>query len=381
MMKRISILGATGSVGQQTLSVVRQHPDQFKIVALAAGKDVAGLTAAVREFQPERVALADQGAYQNLRSEIGNSKTEILCGEEGVLAVACHDADICVAAIVGVAGLAPALAAIEHGRTVALANKEALVCAGPLMLRAVEMSGAKILPVDSEHNAIFQVLEQHNRGAVRRIILTASGGAFRDKSAAEIYNATREQALRHPNWTMGEKITIDSATMMNKGLELIEAHYLFAMPPEQIEILIHPQSIIHSMVEYIDGSVLAQLGPPDMTVPIAYCLGYPARISTAAKALNFDEIKNLTFAAPDNGRFPALKLVRAALAAGGAMPTIMNAANEIAVAAFLAGKIPFGRITEIIDATMQRVENAPIKTLADLMAADAVTRRVAQESM
>jgi len=378
-MKKISILGATGSIGQQTLAVVRQHRDKFKITALAAQKNVAVLAAVVREFQPELVAIADEAEYQNLKSEIGIVKTEILVGESGVMEVAKYDADICVAAIVGIAGLAPTLAAIEQGRTVALANKEALVCAGPWMLHAVEKSGAKILPVDSEHNAIFQVLENHNRDQVKKIIITASGGPFREKLKAEIYNATPEQALKHPNWNMGEKITIDSATLMNKGLELMEAHYLFTMPPEQIEILIHPQSVIHSMVEYMDGSVLAQLGPPDMTVPISYCLGYPHRIATQIKSLNFAEIKSLSFESPDADRFPALGLTRAALTAGGAMPTIMNAANEIAVAAFLGRKIPFGRITEIIDVAMQQVENTRITTMADLFAADAAARRKAEE--
>jgi len=380
-MKNISILGATGSVGQQTLAVVRQHPDKFKITALAAQKNIVALAAAAREFRPELVAIADEGEYQNLKSEIGSLKTEILVGESGVIEAAKYNADICVAAIVGIAGLTPTLAAIEQGKTVALANKEALVCAGPLMLHAAEKSGAKILPVDSEHNAIFQVLENHNRDKVKKIILTASGGPFREKSKAEIYDATPEQALKHPNWNMGAKITIDSATLMNKGLELIEAHYLFAMPPEQIEILIHPQSIIHSMVGYVDGSVLAQLGPPDMTVPISYCLGYPHRIATAAKPLDFAEIKNLSFESPDTVRFPALGLTRAALTAGGAMPTIMNAANEIAVAAFRARKISFGRITEIIDAAMQQVENTRITTMADLFAANAAARRKAEEMM
>jgi len=378
-MKKISILGATGSIGRQTLAIVRQHPDEFKITALAAQKNVAALGAAVREFQPELVAIADEGEYQNLKNKLSGLKTKILVGEEGVIAVAEYNVDICVAAIVGIAGLAPTLAAIEQGRMVALANKEALVCAGPLMLSAIEKSGAKILPVDSEHNAIFQILENHNRDQVKKIIITASGGPFREKSKAEIYNATPEEALKHPNWSMGAKITIDSATLMNKGLELIEAHYLFAMPPEQIEILIHPQSIIHSMVEYVDGSVLAQLGPPDMTVPISYCLGYPNRIVTEAKPLNFAEIKDLSFERPDFNRFPALNFTRAALRAGGTMPTIMNAANEIAVAAFLASKIPFGRITEIIDAAMQQVENTRITTMADLFAADAAARQKAEE--
>lgn len=377
-MKRVSILGATGSIGQQTLAIARQHPDKFKVVAIAAQKNVAALATAAREFAPELVAIADAAEYGNLKSEIGNLKTEILVGEEGVIEVAKRQADICVAAIVGIAGLAPTLAAIEAGRTVALANKEALVCAGPLMLAAIKKSGAKLLPVDSEHNAIFQVLENHNRDAVRKIILTGSGGPFRTWDKKQTQNATTEQALNHPNWSMGAKITIDSATLMNKGLEFIEAHYLFAVPPEQIEILIHPQSIIHSMVEYVDGSVLAQLGPPDMTVPIAYCLGYPHRIATQAKSLNFPELRNLTFEAPDTDKFPALNLTRAALAAGGAMPTILNAANEVAVAAVLAQKIPFGCITDIIDAAMQYVENAPIKTMADLMMADAAARRQAE---
>jgi len=378
-IKKISILGATGSIGQQTLSVIRQHPDKFKITALAAQKNVEALAVAAREFRPRFVAVDDITLYPELKKALADVDVEIAGGRAAVMEAAHREADICVAAIVGIAGLEPTLAAIERGRTVALANKEALVCAGPLMLQAAQKSGAKILPVDSEHNAIFQVMENHNRAAVRKIILTASGGPFRAWDKNKIQNATREDALRHPNWSMGEKITIDSATLMNKGLEFIEAHYLFAMPPEQIEILVHPQSIIHSMVEYADGSVLAQLGPPDMRVPIAYCLGYPQRIATAAKPLNFAEIKSLSFEEPDVDKFPALNLTRAALAAGGAAPTIMNTANEIAVAAFLAGKITFGRITEIIDAALQRVENAPIKNLAELFAADAAARRASEE--
>jgi 1-deoxy-D-xylulose-5-phosphate reductoisomerase len=247
------------------------------------------------------------------------------------------------------------------------------------MLSAAAQSGAKILPVDSEHNAIFQVFENHNRDAVHKIILTASGGPFRDWSLEKIKTATRAEALAHPNWSMGEKISIDSATMMNKGLEFIEAHYLFNLPPEQIEIVVHPQSIIHSMVAYQDGSVLAQMGPPDMRVPIAYCLGYPQRIATTAAQLDFTQINSLSFMPPDEVRFPALQLARAALAAGGNAPTVLNAANEAAVAAFLAGQISFGKITDVIDAALQRVENTPLNSIADVLAADAITRRTVRE--
>jgi 1-deoxy-D-xylulose-5-phosphate reductoisomerase len=378
-MKTVSVLGATGSVGQQTLAVIRQHPDKFQIGALTANRDVAKLAAAAREFDAECVAIADETKYAELKNLLSDTKIEILVGDDGVREAARRAADITVAAIVGIAGLAPTLAAIAQGRTVALANKESLVCAGPLMLAAVQKSGATLLPIDSEHNAIFQVLEQRNHDAVKKIILTASGGPFRTWDKSVIQNATRAQALNHPNWHMGEKILIDSATMMNKGLEFIEAHYLFNIPPPQIEILIHPQQVIHSMVEYMDGSVLAQLGPADMTVPIAYCLGYPGRITNAAKPLSFAELKSLTFEAPDADKFPALRLAPAALSAGGTMPTIMNAANEVAVAAFLAGKINFGKITEIIDAVMQTAENAPLKSMADVWAADVAARARAEE--
>lgn len=377
-MKTVSILGATGSIGQQTLDVVRRHPGQFKITALAAQKNVETLAKAAKEFQPELVAIADGNEYPKLKELLAGTRIEIAVGEAAAIDAARHPADICMAAIVGIAGLAPTVAAIEQGKTVALANKESLVCAGQLMLAAVKKSGATLLPVDSEHNAIFQVFENQNRNQIRKIILTASGGPFREWTKDQIQNATREQALKHPNWNMGTKVTIDSATMMNKGLEFIEAHYLFDMPPEQIEILVHPQSIIHSMVEYNDGSVLAQLGPPDMRVPISYCLGYPQRVATEAKSLNFAEIKNLSFEAPDDVRFPALGLARAALSAGNAMPTVMNGANEVAVSAFLDGKISFGRITDVIDAAMQRMENTPQNSIAELLAADQAARRTAE---
>lgn len=378
-MKTVSILGATGSIGQQTLDVIRAQPEKFKVTAMAAQKNVAALAAAAREFMPELVAIADGNAYHELKGELRDLPIEIAAGEGAVIDVARYSADVCMAAIVGIAGLAPTLAAIEQGKTVALANKEALVCAGPLMLSAVMQSGAKLLPVDSEHNAIFQVFENHNRDQVRKIILTASGGPFREWDAKKIKNATRDEALCHPNWSMGEKITIDSATMMNKGLEFIEAHYLFGMPPAQIEILVHPQSIIHSMVEYTDSSILAQMGPPDMRVPISYCLSYPARINNQVPSLDFAKMKTLSFEQPDEQRFPAIKMARAALAEGRAMPTIMNAANETAVSAFLDGKISFGRITEIIDAALQRIENSPQNSIQDVFAADAAARRWAGE--
>jgi 1-deoxy-D-xylulose-5-phosphate reductoisomerase len=379
VVKKITILGATGSIGQQTLDVIRQHPDKFKISALTANKNSTALVAAAKEFQPDVIAIADAAAAKELRTEIGNLKIEILCGDEGVIAAARHQADICVAAIVGMAGLVPTLAAIETGKIIALANKEALVCAGQIMLQAARKYQVRILPVDSEHNAIFQVLEQHNHAAIHRLILTASGGPFRSWPADKIAMATRADALNHPNWSMGEKITIDSATMMNKGLEFIEAHYLFNIPPAQIDILVHPQSIIHSMVEYVDGSILAQLGPPDMRVPIAYCLAYPQRIATATQKLNFAEIKSLSFEQPDDARFPAMALAKLALAAGGMAPCTLNAANEVAVAAFLAGKISFGRITEIIDQSLQRVENTAMNSITDLMAANHRARRMAEE--
>ncbi|HCM83794.1 MAG TPA: 1-deoxy-D-xylulose-5-phosphate reductoisomerase [Alphaproteobacteria bacterium] len=377
-MKRISILGATGSIGRQTLDIVRQHPDKFKVAALVGQKNVAALAAAALEFQPDFVAIADGNAYPELKAALRGMQVEIAAGEGAAVEAARYDADICMAAIVGIAGLPSTLAAIEQGKTVALANKEALVCAGPLMINAAKKSGAKILPVDSEHNAIFQVLEQDNQKQVQKIILTASGGPFRNWPQEKIQTATRAAALDHPNWSMGEKITIDSATMMNKGLEFIEAHYLFDMPPDQIEILVHPQSIIHSMVAYQDGSILAQLGPPDMRVPIGYCLGYPRRLALNTASLDFTAIKNLSFEPPDDLRFPALGLARSALAAGQIMPTALNAANEVAVAAFLADKISFGRITEIIDGAMQRIENAPQNTIQELLAADLAARQIAE---
>ena len=377
-MRCLSIFGATGSVGQSTLDLVRSESGAWRIAALTAHSDVAGLAALAKEFRPEVAVIADESRYAELKAALADTGVEAAAGAEALVEAAKRAADIVVAAIVGIAGLAPTMAALEAGRNVALANKESLVSSGALMMQAAVKSGATILPIDSEHNAIFQCLASGKIEEVRRIILTASGGPFRTKSRAEMALMTPAQAVAHPNWSMGAKISVDSATMMNKGLELIEAHHLFPVGLDKIEILVHPQSVIHSLVEFQDRSTLAQLGSPDMRIPIASALAWPHRMETACAPLDLVTIGRLDFEAPDEVRFPATALCRAAIAEGGARPAQLNAANEVAVAAFLAGKISFTAIVDLVRQVMDaHGVNVPT-SLHDIYHVDAETRRHAQ---
>ncbi|MYE00891.1 MAG: 1-deoxy-D-xylulose-5-phosphate reductoisomerase [Alphaproteobacteria bacterium] len=374
----VSVLGATGSVGANTLSVIAEHPERFRVVALAAGRNAAALVQQARAFRPEFAAIADPSGYPTLKEGLAGTGIEAAAGAEAVVEAARRDAEWVMAAIAGAAGLESTLAAVERGAVVALANKESLVCAGELMMAAARASGSMILPVDSEHNAIFQVFDARCREAVRRLILTASGGPFRCASRNAMAAVRPAEALKHPNWDMGAKITIDSATMMNKGLELIEAHHLFAMPGDAIDILVHPQSIVHSMVEYADGSVLAQLGTPDMRTPIAVALAWPERGAAAGERLDLSAVGRLDFEPPDPERFPALVLARAALESGGTEPAALSAANEVAVAAFLSERIGFLQIAEIAGDTVAELGSVRLSSLDDVRSADREARKVAE---
>lgn len=380
-MKTVSILGATGSIGQSTLDLVKREPEAYQVLALTANSDVDGLAAAARVTNAQLAVIADESRYEALRAALAGTKTDVAAGPQALVDAARLQADWTMAAIVGCAGLAPTLAALETGKTVALANKEALVSAGDLMLAVARRTGATLLPTDSEHNAVFQCLDQSAPKGVAKIILTASGGPFRTWSSAEMKAAKPEQALKHPNWSMGAKITIDSATMFNKGLELIEAHYLFDMPAERLEVIFHPQSVIHSMVEYIDGSVLAQLGSPDMRIPIAHCLAWPGRIDTPVARLNLAQIARLDFEAPDEERFPALRLAREAMVSGGAKPAILNASNEVAVAAFLERRIAFTDIAEIVESVLHAYDPPAPSAISDVLEIDGEARRLAARQM
>ncbi|MFK4003907.1 1-deoxy-D-xylulose-5-phosphate reductoisomerase [Qipengyuania sp. NPDC077563] len=378
MTRTISILGATGSVGASTLDLVRRNSDAWRVGALTAHSNVQELAAQAREFGPEIAVIADEARYSDLKVALSGSGIEAAAGRSALCEAAERPTDVIMAAIVGCAGLAPVMAAIKQGHTVALANKEALVSAGEVMTAAVEAHGATLLPVDSEHNAIFQCLQGGNLADVRSITLTASGGPLR--LVDDLDSVTPQQAIAHPNWDMGAKISVDSATMFNKGLELIEAHHLFPVGLDKIRIVVHPQSVIHSMVEYRDGSTLAQLGPSDMRVPIASCLAYPRRMNTPMAPLDLAAIGELSFFAPDEVRFPATKLARQAAEAGGAAPAVLNAANEIAVAAFLAGKIRFSRIPVIVEAVLNAANLPPDpQTLDDVLLVDSAARQLAEE--
>ena len=377
-MKAVSILGVTGSVGQTTVRLLRQHPERFRAAALVAGQNVAALAALARELRPALAVIADAQQETALREALAGTGIATAAGPAAVCEAAAFPADVIVAAIVGAAGLAPTMAALQQGTTVALANKEALVCAGPLMLAAARQHGARLLPIDSEHNAIFQVLTHERPEGLLKIALTASGGPFRTWTPEAMAHATPEQALRHPVWAMGPKISIDSATMMNKGLEIIEACHLFNLPEAQVEAVIHPESTVHGLVWYCDGSVLAQLGPADMAVPIAYALGWPERLPTDAPTLDLLALGALTFAPVDPVRFPCVGLARAAMRAGGSAPALLNAANEAAVAAFLAREINFMQIPDIIQATLASLPIQPIHSIADVEHADQQARRVAR---
>lgn len=377
-MRSLSLFGATGSVGQSTLDLVRHDAASWQVSVLTAHSDVAGLAALAREFQVQLAVIADESRYQELVQALAGTGIDVAAGADALVDAAQRPVDLVVAAIVGIAGLAPTMAALAAGHNVALANKESLVSSGELMMRAAQASGATILPIDSEHNAIFQCLAGSRLEEVRRIILTASGGPFRTKSAAEMAVVTPAQAVDHPNWSMGAKISVDSATMMNKGLELIEAHHLFPVGLDKIEILVHPQSVIHSLVEYRDRSTLAQLGSPDMRIPIASAMAWPRRMDTPCQPLDLTSIGRLDFEAPDEQRFPATALCRAAIAEGGGRPAQLNAANEIAVAAFLAGKIGFTAIVDLVRHVMDQESPVAPTGLHDIFMVDAASRRHAQ---
>jgi len=373
-MRTISILGATGSIGASTLDLIRRNRDQWRVVALSANSNAAELAQLAREFSAELAVVADEACLPSLREALAGTEIAAAAGEAALVEAAARPADVTVAAIVGCAGLAPTMAAIAQGNTVALANKEALVSAGEVMTAAVAHSGATLLPVDSEHNAIFQCLAGNDLAHVRWITLTASGGPFRDWPAERLAHATPAEAVKHPNWSMGAKISVDSATMMNKGLEYIEAYHLFPVGTERLRIIVHPQSIVHSMVEYRDGSTLAQLGPSDMRVPIASALAWPARMDTPCAPLDLAAIGELTFRAPDEQRFPATRLAREAAAAGGGVPAVLNAANEVAVAAFLSGKLAFTRIAAQVEETLGRFAPRAPASLDEVIALDAEAR-------
>ena len=381
MSRTVSILGATGSVGTSTLDLIERDPERYDVVALTAQSDVAGLASAAKRTNAKLAVIGDPARYAALGEALAGSGIEAAAGPEAIAEAATRDADWTMAAIVGCAGLRPVMAALERGRTVALANKEALVSAGDVMTHAARASGATLLPVDSEHNAVFQCYAHDAPERVSRIVLTASGGPFRTWSLEDMRAITPAQAVKHPNWSMGAKISVDSATMMNKGLELIEAHHLFPIGTEKLSILVHPQSVIHSLVEYVDGSVLAQLGTPDMRTPIAHTLAWPDRMAAPAERLDLARIATLSFEESDPVRFPALGLARAALEAGGAQPAILNAANEAAVAAFLAGRIGFLDIALIVGKVLDRYDPPAPASLDEVFAIDGEARSLAERCM
>ncbi len=385
-LQNVTILGSTGTIGVQTLDVITQHPERFNVYALAANQSVEGLFKQCLTFKPNYAVLLDKSSADQLTQLLSNAKsaTQVLTGMQGLEFISSADeVDVVMAAIVGAAGLKPALAAAKAGKRILLANKETLVMAGSLFMEAVKQGGATLLPIDSEHNAIFQVmpLKQYANlrdGGVRKIILTASGGPFRNYSHAQLKQVTTELALKHPNWVMGAKITVDSATLMNKGLEVIEAHWLFNASPEQIEVVVHPQSVVHSMVEYVDGSVLAQLGNPDMRTPIAYALGYPERIEAGVQSLNLIEIATLQFEQPDTDCFPCLQLAYDALKLGGTASTVLNAANEVAVTAFLNKKLHFLDIPHLISDALLAIPTVAVESLEQLTEMDNQARVYAE---
>lgn len=376
--RTVTILGSTGSIGCSTVDLLNRNSERFNVIALTANTNVELLAKQALLLNPEVAIIRDTSKYQILKDTLEGSGIEVMTGVDSVIEAASRPADIIVAAIVGAAGLRPTLSAISQGSIVAIANKECLVCAGDLIIEEASNCNSVLLPIDSEHNAIFQVFESNNSKEVERIILTASGGPFLNWSKARMNTVTPEQAVLHPNWDMGRKVSVDSATLMNKGLELIEAAYLFPVSPEKIEVLVHPQSIIHSMVEYIDGSVLAQMASPDMRTPIAYSLSWPKRMETPTKKLNLADIGKLTFENPDLKRFPALSLARDSLSEGKGSTTVLNAANEVAVQSFLNFSIDFLGITKIIEETLTKVKGYPIKSLYDCEQLDDESRRVAQ---
>jgi 1-deoxy-D-xylulose-5-phosphate reductoisomerase len=379
--RTVTLLGATGSIGSSTIDLLRREPGRYAIEAVTAHRNAGALARLARELGARFAAIADASAFRELKTELAGSGIEAAAGAQAIVEAAQRPADWVMAAITGAASLAPTLAAAERGATVALANKECLVCAGGLFMRRAAANGATVLPVDSEHNAIFQAMSAGRRDDIRRIILTASGGPFRTLPLEAIRKVTVEQALKHPTWSMGPKVTIDSATLMNKGLELIEAHHLFGLTPDRLDVVVHPQSIVHGLVEFRDGSVIAQLGSPDMRIPISHCLAWPVRMATPAPRLDLAQVATLTFEEPDTVRFPALKLARQALAAGGAAPTVLNAANEIAVREFVAKRLDFGGIPALVEATLElaqrRGETAEPQSVDEALRVDHNARTLA----
>jgi 1-deoxy-D-xylulose-5-phosphate reductoisomerase len=379
-MRRVTILGSTGSVGCNTIDLLLRHPDAFTVEALTAHRDATRLAEQAQAVGARFAAIGDPACYPALKAALAGTGIETACGASALVEAAERPADWVMAAIVGSAGLAPTLAAIRRGVIVALANKEVLVCAGALFMEEVGRWGATLLPVDSEHNAVWQCFDPLRQDAIERIILTASGGPFRERSIVEMRRVSPEQAVAHPNWRMGAKISVDSATMMNKGLEVIEAHHLFHLPHESVEVVVHPQSIVHGLVAYRDGSVLAQLGPPDMRTPIAYALAWPERIAAPTKRLDLAAIGQLSFEPPDERRFPALRVARDALISGGSCPTVLNAANETAVGAFLEGRIGFLDIVDTVERTLAAIPPGNLDSLADVYRFDEMARRAAAGS-
>ena len=378
MTATLTILGATGSVGRQALDLVARNPGRWAVEALTANSDAEGLAAAAKACGARFAVVGDPAAYAALKAALAGSGIEAGAGAAAICEAARRPGDIVLTAIVGAAGLGPTLAAVERGAVLAIANKETLVCAGPVVTAAAKASGATLLPVDSEHNAVFQVFDHARPDRVSKIILTASGGPFRSFSRERMRDVTVADACKHPIWSMGAKISVDSATLMNKGLELIEAHHLFPVGVDRLDVIVHPQSVVHSMVEYVDGSVLAQLGTPDMRIPLAYAMAWPERIATPAARLDLAQIGRLEFEAPDFERFPALRLAWDALRAGGSAPCILNAANEVAVAAFIAGQVGFLDIDAIVAATLARVASGPVGSLAEVVDIDQAARAQAR---
>ena len=375
--RRVTILGSTGSVGCNTVDLIRRHPGAFEIEALTANRNVALLAEQARQLRPRAAVVADGSLHGELKEALAGTGIEVAAGADAVIEAATRPADWVMASIVGTAGLEPTLAAVRQGATVAFANKECLVSAGDIMMSEIRRNGANLLPVDSEHSAVFQVFDFEHPEKVLRIILTASGGPFLGLDQEAMARVTPEQAVAHPNWDMGAKISVDSATMMNKGLELIEAFHLFPVGEDRIQILVHPQSVIHSLVDYVDGSVLAQLGTPDMRTPIAYALAWPGRMEAPAPRLELENIRTLTFEPPDEQRFPALRLAREALQAGGAAPTVLNAANEVAVEGFLRRRVGFLDIARIVEQTLAKAPNGRLGSLDDVREADMAARAIA----
>ena len=379
--RTVTILGSTGSIGCSTIDLIRRQPDRFEAVALTANTNTGLLAEQAKQLGAGFAVIADPSRYRALADALSGTGIECAAGAEALVEAARRQSDWVMAGIVGAAGLAPTLAAVSRGAIVGLANKECLVCAGSLFMREVEASGATLLPVDSEHNAIYQVFASDAPNSIEKIILTASGGPFRTWSMADIARATPKEAVAHPNWDMGAKISVDSATMMNKGLELIEAHHLFGLPADRIEIVVHPQSIVHSMVAYVDGSVLAQLGTPDMRIPISYALAWPERMKTPSERLDLSAVGRLDFEEPDPDRFPALRLARESLVAGGAAPTVLNAANEEAVERFLDGRLGFLDIARIVEEVLEAFSGTEVGSLDDVREADRLARERAKALM